>query len=386
MIYYGTKVYDEEWKLIDEVPDFKTGNNYLLTDDVLAILTDEGEGAKIIFVDPEKKTYMGQCVLSEDVPSYSYRLVGSYDGTFYAAVSKGLVLRIIKIDLSGMTLEEEVINEDYSKYEPYCFLKNGKLVYLDTGEGFEYIIVRRDLSTGEEKKVKFNTAFNNIYYIEASDSVYVDADTDLLADMNEEKITEIDLGEDFGDASLVTSNSDGSIIAISDDEYIKLIGRDGEELGEIFCGGVAPMDMTFINVNGKEIIVVAYTNGTLYRYDAGSFEFLGKSDLTVLGTSFVSNKAFDYDSENGLLYFKNSDITDVVETDTWVEVISIYNSFGHDKKTDTFLTYGYDNNSSEGVVGYFKHYSVDELIQKTKDYLHGEEVSVEQKSTYGITG
>ena len=146
------------------------------------------------------------------------------------------------------------------------------------------------------------------------------------------------------------------------------------------------MDITFIDADGKEIIVVAYTNGTLYRYDKETFEFLGKSDLSVIGSSFVSNKYFDYDSEKGLLYFKNSDITDVVETDTWVEVTCIYNSFGHDKKTDTFLTYGYDQKSTEGVVGYFKHYSVDDLIQKTKDYLHGEEMSVEQKSIYGITG
>ncbi|WP_026522118.1 TIR domain-containing protein [Butyrivibrio sp. VCB2001] len=386
VIYYGTKVYDEEWKLIDEVPDFKTGNTYLLTEDVLAILDDEGEGAKIIFVDPAEKTYMGQCVLSEDIPSYSYRLIGSNNSTFYAAVSKGLVLRIVKVNLSDMTLEEEVINEDYSKYEPYCFLKNGKLVYINSGEGFEYTIVQRDLATGEEKKVEFNTAFSDVYYIEEIDSVYINADTDLLADMSKETITEIDLGEGFGDAVLASANSDGSIIAVSDSEIIKLIGRDGEIIGEIFCGGVAPMDITFIDADGKEIIVVAYTNGTLYRYDKETFEFLGKSDLSVIGSSFVSNKYFDYDSEKGLLYFKNSDITDVVETDTWVEVTCIYNSFGHDKKTDTFLTYGYDQKSTEGVVGYFKHYSVDDLIQKTKDYLHGEEMSVEQKSIYGITG
>ncbi|WP_026519521.1 TIR domain-containing protein [Butyrivibrio sp. FCS006] len=386
VIYYGTKVYDEEWKLIDEVPDFKTGNTYLLTEDVLAILDDEGEGAKIIFVDPAEKTYLGKCVLSEDIPSYSYRLIGSYNGTFYAAVSKGLVLRIVKVNLSDMTLEEEVINEDYSKYEPYCFLKNGKLVYINSGEGFEYTIVQRDLATGEEKKVEFNTAFSDVYYIEEIDSVYINADTDLLADMSKETITEIDLGEGFGDAVLASANSDGSIIAVSDSEIIKLIGRDGEIIGEIFCGGVAPMDITFIDADGKEIIVVAYTNGTLYRYDKETFEFLGKSDLSVIGSSFVSNKYFDYDSEKGLLYFKNSDITDVVETDTWVEVTCIYNSFGHDKKTDTFLTYGYDQKSTEGVVGYFKHYSVDDLIQKTKGYLHGEEMSVEQKSTYGITG
>ena len=386
IIYYGTKVYDEEWSLIDEVPDFKTGSSYLLNEDVLAIITDEGEGAKIIFVDPVEKTYMGQCVLSKDIPSYSYRLIGSFDGTFYAAVSKGLALRIVKVNLSDMTLEEEVINEDYSKYEPYCFLKNGKLVYIDTVEGQKYVIVQRDLATGEEKKVKFNTSFGNVYYLEALDSVYIDSATDLLADMANEKITEIDLGEDFGEATLVSSNSDGSIIAVSDSEYIKILGRDTQELGEIFCGGVAPMDITFISVDGKEIIVVAYSNGTLYRYDAGSFEFLGKSDLSVIGTSFALNKSFDYDSENGLLYFKNSDITDVVETDTWVEVTCIYNSYGHNKKTDTFLTYGYDSNSSEGVVGYFKHYSVEELINKTKDYLHGEEMSVEQKSMYGITG
>ncbi len=386
IIYYGTQVYDKDWTLIDEVPDFKTGGRYSLDSEVLAILTDEGEGSKLLFVDPAEKKYLGKCVLSDSIAPFSLRPLGSYDKIFYTTAVKDNVFQILKTDTSSMTLETEVINNDYGKLEPVCFLENGKLVFVDSHEGFEYDIVQRDLASGTEKKVGFSGTFSDVYYVDAADIVYINAETDLIADLANETVSEINPGDDFGEAVLVRSNADGSIIAVSDDEVIKLIGKDGSDLGEVFCGGVEPLDLTFIDDNGKEIMVVAYSNGTLYRYDMETLEFIGKSDITVNGLSYVSKTAFDYDSENKLLYFENSDICDVIETDSWVELTAIYNCFGHDKKTDTFLTYGYNQKSTEGVVGYFKHYSVDDLIQKTKDYLHGEEMSVEQKSIYGITG
>jgi hypothetical protein len=36
------------------------------------------------------------------------------------------------------------------------------------------------------------------------------------------------------------------------------------------------------------------------------------------------------------------------------------------------------------MIGWFEHYSVDRLIEKTRNYLRGEEMSEDKKSMYGI--
>ncbi len=93
---------------------------------------------------------------------------------------------------------------------------------------------------------------------------------------------------------------------------------------------------------------------------------------------------FDYDSESGLLYVRTGDILDIIETDSWVEITCVVGSMGRDKKTDTIFSYGYETTSAEGMVGWFEHYSVDRLIEKTRNYLRGEEMSEDKKSMYGI--
>jgi sugar lactone lactonase YvrE len=387
VIYYGTKVYDEDWTLIEDVPYFKTGKSYYMDSDVLALINDKGDGTELIFVDPKGKTFLGSCTLSEDTASYNYRLLGAFNGAFYTVSSDSSSYEIIKTDLATMKMEKLVLDSNFasSRIDAVKLLKNGSLAYVDALENSDYRIVMRDLSSGAEKTADFSSSFDEVYYLESMDKVYVDAATDLIVDMATGNVAEMKYESYFGDALAVTADEEGRIFAVSGNESIKLIDSEGEYLGEILCGGAEPLDMAFVNVAGKELLVVAYRNGNLYRYDPYTGEFVGKGDLTVYST-FMLSSGFEYDSEQGLLYVRCSDMLNIVETDTWVEVATIRNCFGHDKETDTFLTYGYDNSSEEGVVGYFKHYSVEELVRKAKDYLHGEEMTPEQKSMYGISG
>ena len=383
VIYYGTRVYDEDWQLIEDVPDFKVGNHYCLEEDVLAVLADDGDGTKLLLMDPGEKKYLGEASLSDSIASYRYRLLGSFDGSFYTAVVDDSVFNVIKTD---MECEVITLNDNYGKFEPVCVLENDKLVYVDTLDFFEYCAVQRNISTGEEKRVEFSDSFEDLYYFDETGKAYITAETDILIDFADESVTEISAGSDKDETLCVSMDAESETLAVANADVIRLIGKDGTDCGEISCKNVSPLSVGFITAAGRKMLIAAFQNGTLIRYDAVTFEFIGKSDLSVYASSYLFDTVFEYDSESGLLYVKCGDICDVIETESWIELTRVFSCFGHDKKTDTFLTYGYENRSEEGVVGYFEHYSVERLIQKTRDYLQGEEMSEDQKSMYGISG
>ena len=132
-------------------------------------------------------------------------------------------------------------------------------------------------------------------------------------------------------------------------------------------------------------MIVAYKNGSLYRYSVETGEFIGKSDLSAYSNgSRTSNDKIVVDTENNLLFAYAGGFMDVFELDTWTEIAAIPSCLGYDASTDTFIVYGYEDSSSETQVGYFKRYTVDELIEKTKGLLQGIEMTKEQKSMYGI--
>ena len=144
--------------------------------------------------------------------------------------------------------------------------------------------------------------------------------------------------------------------------------------------------MLAIDDMGKELLLVVYENGTLSRYEADTAQFTGKTDITVSALSTLYSAGFEHDAEQGLLYVQVGNNMDVVETDTFVEVAKVVGCFGHHKETDTFITSAFEDTSYDCMMGYFEHYSVDRLIQKTRDHLQGEEMSEDQKSMYGIGG
>jgi len=75
---------------------------------------------------------------------------------------------------------------------------------------------------------------------------------------------------------------------------------------------------------------------------------------------------------------------DIIDTDSWYEIAAFASCYGHHVGTDTFITHGYTDSKTESQIGYFKHYTVTDLIDKTKDLLGGQEMSEDQKSMYGI--
>ena len=56
---------------------------------------------------------------------------------------------------------------------------------------------------------------------------------------------------------------------------------------------------------------------------------------------------------------------------------------GHDAGTDRFISVASPARGTK-QIGYFEHYTTEELIEKAKDILQEQELTEEQKSLYGI--
>ena len=89
---------------------------------------------------------------------------------------------------------------------------------------------------------------------------------------------------------------------------------------------------------------------------------------------------------NNNLYIYSEDFQrlSVVNTQSWVETINMETS-GYCKEKDIFFTIPKsDEEDTNVVLGYYKHYSIDELMEKGKNLLQGQELTPEEKSHYGI--
>ncbi len=387
IVYYASGIYDEDWTGIESVPEFDLDNiKYCSAGNVLCVLTETDSGCKVFFVDTKEKNYLGEVALTDGLEARNYKVLGVYNNVMYLASSADSRFEITKIDIESKKIDKILINDDSWDFEPKAVMADGKIVYLDTRTGNENKVEEIDLATGDKKTVLLPDWGQDLFFIPESNNIYVRAETDYLVHMDNETYSEIKLSEDWGKTTYVAGDKDNKIFAISNSEIIRLFDEDENLISEISCGNVDPLTMKIEEIGGQKLLLIAYENGTLFRYNAETGEFLGKTDLSVSYMSYMYDSSFEVDEEHGLLYVKVGDILDIIETDSWIETTRILYCLGWDKETDTFLTYSYDKSRKEGKIGYFEHYSVERLIQKTKDYLQGEEMSEDQMSMYGISG
>ena len=139
-----------------------------------------------------------------------------------------------------------------------------------------------------------------------------------------------------------------------------------------------PIGMTFKD----NLLIVLYNDGGVYWYLKDNGQFEKKSNISIY-YGYEGCPSFKYDEENKLLYIQMDKLTDVVDMESGVEITHVMSSFGYHKGKDIFVTAA-GPNDNEIKIGYYKHYTVNELIKKAKKILENAELSEETKSYYGI--
>ena len=107
--------------------------------------------------------------------------------------------------------------------------------------------------------------------------------------------------------------------------------------------------------------------------------------MVLENVSVLGNKKarFIYNEKDHNLYLYRNYAVSVIDPESWVEYYCVDNCLGYHKETGRFVTVASED-SQRFTVGYFDQYTLDELIEKARNLLNDSELSVEQKSAYGI--
>ena len=322
-----------------------------------------------------------------------------YAGLTLAGIDNGKVY-IYAYDYSRQALiivdpedsDMEVVDIGRQGYGDPPMLEDGKIcMYSRDGED-NYISVY-DTASGDIETVDIDTdgyLFINGYphYLSGMDKIVCTFETEtLLYDLESGDGVRIDTPEGWNSVMSVACDPDNGRILISDGISIVCLDEEGDviEDSEISIGGRNVIDIDFVRVGDQDLFLIMYNDGCLYAYS---------SDLQVVGTAtigarFVFNQYSEtpldycYREEGHQLFIIGESFVSVLAVDEWYETTFINNCITYSESTDRFFV-SYQVEDTITAVGYFDHYSDEDLIERAQDYVDGAELSDAQRAQYGL--
>ncbi len=411
IIQYQLYVHDENWKEIQGSKSLASFyQTFYMEDAVLAMVTKE-ESGKFPSVKTTEETIpiltlidlMGgrlqyQIPLvdekGEPLAGNDYNWLGTVNNTFYLSFTAQSTseLTLAGVDLGTGELKLTPLLEKaffYSDIRRY----GNNIYYLDQDEDFRVRVNEYDITTGKTQghiisdELQYASTTSDPIYLPGLNAVYyTHSEGDWIVYMDGKDSQHLPKPENWSETTHVTYNEKTHCLAVTDGFTIQLINMDSlQVVKELPCPGSRPLALSFYDPKDTDeptLLLVPYSNGLLYRYQANTGEYVGNSDISVYRSDSYEAQ-FDYMSSDNTLYIQIYDLTDVINLDSWVEEGCIRNSLGHHRLTNRFYTYSYKN-SGENHIGYFSHYTTEELIQRAKDILKDTKMSDEMKSIYGI--
>ena len=163
------------------------------------------------------------------------------------------------------------------------------------------------------------------------------------------------------------------------------VNRQGDVDYSVSTEGKHPLGIDILTneEDGTRILVAAYANGSLGRYDPDTGAVIGMTDISSY-IDHLTPATFQPDWDNGYLYIQFDMLTDVINMNTWYEEAYLTDCFGHHIPTDRFYTTSYEALDEEGI-GYFRHYTVQELVDRAYAIV-GEDAEMPEylRARYGL--
>ena len=399
IIYYQSGVYDDNFEMFENAPADKVFYHDYIADEIIASLIKD-DGVVLRLYDPVNKTFLQDVELNEDENNYySYEILGSDDKNIYLTSYIDKTQSAIKVAYDTGTVSENVIltNEGYSK-PLYSYsddklaiynLNNGAVVYI---YDFDKEDIACEYSFEEAKKTTDRQGeihtFMTIRYNADAGIVYLGGDVDIVIDLNKEEAMGVTMPSDWNMTMGIVINNDFKRIITSDDTHIMLRDFEGN-----FIAGIDNMETAFFNpyiysYDGTEenaMLLVACDDGKLYRYALQDMSYIGES--TIAGVNVYGgdkDKALWHaDFDNNLLYLTEGGTLAIVDTTKWIMITDIPYCIGYHVPTDSYIVFSADENRDKHL-GYYKRYTLKELIKRGNDMLKGIEISEDFKALYGI--
>ena len=405
ILHYGLYVCDDNWNSIKPSTEMADLTMAWMDDRIMALVSYESadkypeistieDTIPILFLsNPATGEALQQIPLVDEKPilSTSIRFLGADETHFYLGYNGTKGYRVMEIDPgSGDYSYIDLAEDELLSTHDFCTLYNGRLYYCTGNASKDTLLCVYDLST---RKISEYKLAHDGKYIKVKDEpvilpirndvLLVTADELIIVDPDSGDIRYLNLPDDFF-PSTISYDPSLDLIAESNNHDIHLLSlKDNSEV-VINCP-VTTMGISFFEDKKKDdstILLVAGADGKLYRYNTETGALLGQSDITVSSLS-NTNCEFKFDKDNGIMYLQMGDTLNIIETDSWYEETSIIKCLGHHAATDRFYVYSHPSRN-KFTLGYFEHYSVDDLIEKAKNMLQDNVMPDEIKAEYGI--
>ncbi len=388
IIFYQSGVHDENYKEFNNSGVYKSilTGNYLFSDDILVILgaSPDGSKTKVGFYDANSKECFGEKEIGGD-DTYQYELAGFEDGIARVTYCKDRVLKLLEIDAHTLEVKETVVDEDYSGAFVNPIYSEGKLIYY-RNLSYEHLgVVVKDLTSDDEDFYETGKTVYQWEYDEKLKYLYISCkEADYVIRIDQKDHYEVFHSANWSETAKIHIDAENERILVTDDQFIQLLDLEGNEITKLVCPDLGVFGMTLYtpdqNKEYTEILVV-YADGFLYRYNAESGEYIGKIELSY--NKAYTDASFVFDMDNKKLYVQMGPILNIMDLDSWTMTAYLTSALAYHKGTDTFLVYSYSG-GDDPKIGYFKQYTVDELIQKGREMLKGQEIREELRTAYGI--
>ncbi len=180
-------------------------------------------------------------------------------------------------------------------------------------------------------------------------------------------------------------SDDNNCFVIDANGKITIYSMDGEILSEIGTQGRQIINMHLID----GYLYVYYNNGKLFRY-----RIENGTETGVINDSLALNsqtQASGIYRDGKLFLITDNDSVQFGSTLTTIDLESmgvlnrIEDNCGYSIKSKRYIVWGKNEDTSDYVFYSFPVYTVDELIQKGKDLIGGNEISAEMRAQYGLS-
>ena len=403
IIYYGTDVYDEEWKSLNNAPEADSLYYSYLDDNVVVIMDEIDGGINLDLYDPTNKSFVTSTQIMDPKKSaYKFKILGTHNGKLLISYSdygiKGFVL--YSIDYKTGAIESKELNTASSMKTDDIDYKNGKLTY--TGyEGKNNFVITYDLAENKEQHYiipsdsehdpyiipNVITGFDEQGYIYFAGTEGLSPTTDYVikTDSLEAEVNLVQHLDSWEKTAYATINEEGTLIASTDGKTIAINNTNGELIANISTYDVSSYGFAFYKEpkSERELLVVPYSEGSICRYDVNSGELVYRTAYTTSSFSTDYDAKFVFDTERSCVYLNHDHITNIFDLDTFTEFSYMGSSLGYHAPTDTFIVKSKAKEGQE-YLGYYNHYTLDDLIRKAKEILDDHEMTQDQKDAYGI--
>ncbi len=382
VIYYGVHVYDDEWTpLADDAHLKGSVLESLLEEDKLVTLSllDDMPMLDVFTLGETNDCF--NIKLGGD-KAFSYKILGVYGGTVYLGYENGFTYDVLKLDQKAGKTGSVFTFEMGAIFDNALSMNDGRLAFVYRTDDAKTELAVYDLTTGDKKDYELPDDIGSIVhepvYYKDQQTVWLRGDRDIVIDLADGSVSDVETSDDWGKTQKYSQNSENGLYAATDGKNILIADKDGKVKTVISCPGVTPLGMTF----DEGRLLVLYSDGALFWYAEDDGEMIRNSDVSVY-YNYSGPVVFQNDKDKGILFIMMENVTDTIDLESAYETAVVLDCFGYHSGRDIFITSakGDDNDKK---IGYYRRYSVDDLIGKAEDILKGVELTDELKSRYGL--